>query len=210
MRLLLMIKNSINISFCYCLLVLTGLLSLQAKESKLFEKPGIGLEIGSWKPVKLGNEAAVIPFGVKGASPFFRFFINSPQFGDWTLRCSSGYWAQYNIENVPYVGSVNIFLLMFDLKQRIVPQARLTPFVSYGASVFIGHESSQPMKYFPFGQKSEIGYGANVGAGLDLLLTTHWVATIEFCFHYVQFNRRLGLTDDYSGSKISTGFCYYF
>lgn len=175
-----------------------------------FERPGIGLEIGSWKPNQLKKESAVSPFGVAGSSPFFRLSVTSPEINDWTFRFSGGYWSQTKITDVPNVGSISIILLMLDLKQRIVPQSRLTPFVSYGVSFFVGNESTSPNKHFPDSDDPEVGYGANVGAGFDLLLAKHWSATIEFCYHYVRFNRSIGRTDDYSGPKISTGLVYIF
>ena len=184
--------------------------ALQAKNHDLFKNPGIGFEIGSWKPNSLKKEAAVSPFGVTGASPFLRFFVISPQFRDWTFRCSLGYWAQTQIRELPDVGSVTLVLFMFDLKQRIIPESRLTPFVSYGISIFSGSEYSDEKWYQPFGKNQEVGFGANVGTGFDFLLGSRWVVTTEFCYHYVRFNRDVGRTDDYSGPKISVGFYYLF
>lgn len=179
-------------------------------EQNQFKKPGIGFEIGSWKPNQLKNESSVSPFGVSGSSPFFRLSFTSPEIEDWTFRFSGGYWSQTEIEDVPNVGSISILLFMLDLKQRVVPQARITPFVSYGISFFVGNESRSPKKRYPDSDNPEVGYGANVGAGFDILLVKHWALTIEFCYHYVRFNRDIGRTDDYSGPKISAGFIYLF
>jgi len=190
--------------------VLLNVKMLRANEKNYFRMPGIGIEVGSWKPNKLKKEATILPFGVNGAAPFCRLFFNSPQWGDWTLRCACGYWAQTNIETLPNVGSITLLLFMFDLKQWIIPQSRLTPFVSYGLSIFVGNENESKKNYRPLGKNKEGGYGANVGAGFDLLLVKHWVLTVEFCYHYVRFNRNIGLTSDYSGPKISAGFYYSF
>jgi hypothetical protein len=180
------------------------------KSSDFFKRAGLGLEIGSWKPNALKREATVSPFGVSGASPFFRISLNSPQFRNWTLRASGGYWAQMNIKNVPQVQSLTILLMMLDLKERIIPQSRLTPFVSYGVTILMGRESPDSAEYRPWGGPFQFGYGINVGAGFDFYLRRHWLATTEFCYHYVRFSQPLGGLNDYSGPKISIGFAYLF
>ncbi len=180
-----------------------------AKESKYFGRAALGIEIGSWKPNTLSDKSA-FPFGVEGASPFLNVFVTSPQLGDWTLRGSFGYWAQANIQNRESLYSANVVMFLLDLKERILSESRLTPFVSYGISFSLGSESPVNSKFRKLSRDYETGYGVNVGAGFDLLIFKNWALTMEFCYHYIAFNRTVGLTDDYSGPKINAGFFYTF
>ncbi len=180
------------------------------KNSDFFTRASFSLEIGSWKPNALKREATVSPFGVSGATPFFRGSLNSPQFLNWTLRVSGGYWAQMHIKNDSPVQSLTIILLMLDLKERIIPQSRLTPFVSYGVTFLMGRESPQANEYRPWRGPAQFGYGINVGAGFDFFLHRHWLVTTEFCYHYARFNQSLGGLNDFSGPKISIGLAYQF
>jgi hypothetical protein len=190
--------------------MLTSTPEIMAKESKYFGHTTVGFEIGSWKPNTLEGDKSALPFGVEGASPFIILFITSPQLGDWTLRGSCGYWAQANIQNKENLQSANLVMLMVDLKERILSESRLTPFVSYGISFSLGSESPVNKKYRQLTGGYESGYGVNVGAGFDLSLYKKWALTMEFCYHYLVFNRVVGLTDDYSGPKINMGFFYSF
>ncbi|MBN2090367.1 hypothetical protein JW964_12210 [candidate division KSB1 bacterium] len=198
--------------FSTCLLIFlsTSVLITMAKESRYFGRTAVGFEIGSWKPNSLKADKSALPFGVEGASPFLVVFITSPQLGDWTLRGSCGYWAQANIQNRENLHSANVVMLMVDLKERILSESRLTPFVSYGISFSLGSESPVNKKFRQLSKDYETGYGVNVGAGFDLSIFKNWALTMEFCYHYIVFNRTVGLTDDYSGPKINAGFFYTF
>lgn len=190
--------------------ILTFTPESMSKESKYFGHMAFGFEIGSFKPNSLKADKSALPFGVEGASPFLIIFITSPELGDWTLRGSCGYWAQAKIQNKENLQSVNLVMFMLDLKERILSDSRLTPFVSYGISFSIGSESPQNEKFRRLTSDYETGYGVNVGAGFDFAFYKRWALTMEFCYHYVVFNRSVGLTDDYSGPKINAGFFYSF
>lgn len=204
-------KRLQKILFFYLFIVtLNPLSTLTAKDSKYFGKTALGLEIGTLKPNSLKADKSALPFGVEGASPFVIAFITSPQLGDWTLRASFGYWAQANIQHHEQLHSANLVMFMLDLKERILSESRLTPFVSYGVSFSLGSESAVNKKFRKLTSDYETGYGVNVGAGFDLYIYKNWALTMEFCYHYIVFNRTVGLTDDYSGPKINAGFFYTF
>ena len=167
-----------------------------------------GIEAGAWKPNDLTSKPVLVPVGVDDATLFTRLIFNTPQVADWNLRLSLGFWGQRGIDDLPGIRSVSIFMLMLDLKERIIPNLRLTPFVSYGVSVFWGAEHSENSNLNLFKTAGEVGYGVNVGAGFDFVLTQALVLTTEFSYHYVRFNRVIGYSDDYSGPKVQAGFYF--
>lgn len=174
----------------------------------MYARAGIGFDMGTWKPSKLKEENTSTPLGVPGGLPFYRIYVTTPQLGDWILRLSCGYWGQSDIENQSDVQSIGLTLLMCELKHRIVPQSRFTPFASYGLTVFLGSESPENKHYQWFNPVKEVGYGFNVGTGFDCLFFRKWIATVEFCYHFVRFQEPVGLTNDYSGPRITAGFSF--
>ncbi|MBN1350776.1 hypothetical protein JXJ21_15265 [candidate division KSB1 bacterium] len=182
----------------------------RAQDSRLFGRTAIGMEVGTWKPNKLSTRNDVSSILLKGTSPYYGVFFLVPAPGDWTLRGGMGYWNQTTIENVPDTKSVTILHFILALKQVIIPEFRLSPFVSYGFTFYIGSKNETNIKRIILHKKKEAGYGANVGAGFDFLISTHWVAGLEFCYNYVKFNRVIGMTEDYSGPKVSINLLYSF
>ena len=180
------------------------------QKSKLFGRMSVGIEIGSWKPNKLYNKREMSSLFVKGASPFWGVFLLSPELGDWTLKGGIGYWKQTCLKNMPDTESVTIIHFMLSLKQTIIPEFRLTPFVSYGFAFSLGSENETCIKQVILHKKNEAGFGVNVGAGFDFLITKHWFTGIEFSYHYIKFNQAVGMTNDYSGPKFSANLYYSF
>ena len=202
-------KYFIHILVAY--LLVTGLAVPTAaisaeKERSPFDRFSIGIEAGAWKPNDLTSKPVLVPVGVDDATIFSRLIFNTPRLADWNLRFSVGFWGQRGIDDLPEIGSVSIFMLMLDLKERIIPDLRLTPFVSYGVSVFWGAEYPEQRDFKLFETAGEVGYGVNVGAGFDFILFPSLVLTTEFSYHYVRFNRIIGYSDDYSGPKVQAGF----
>lgn len=183
---------------------------LIAQGPKHFGRISIGIEAGTWIPNKLSNRTTMSSLKVPGAKPFLGVFLLSPALKDWTLRGGIGYWNRRSPKNDTGVESVTIIHFMLDLKQIIIPQSRLTPFVCYGLTFYTGSENETSFMRALFYKKKEAGYGINVGAGFDFLITKHWIIGLEFCYHYVKFNHVVGMTDDYSGPKIAANLYYSF
>jgi len=115
-------------------LVLTLLMSrtfVFGQEKNYFARPGIGLSIGSWSPINLDIAKAVDLASTK-TSPFSSIFFITPFSGGSALRLGLGFWRQFNVEDEPGVNSVVVLPLSVDLKHQMIPQARLSPYVSYG------------------------------------------------------------------------------
>ncbi|MDZ7261717.1 MAG: hypothetical protein ONB05_06395, partial [candidate division KSB1 bacterium] len=205
-------KLLMKLKLCFCTLLLLCLyhVKLSAQESNFFGRTSIGLELGSWKPNTLTDEATVSPFGVPSATPFLGLFILSPAIQSWIFRATFGFWAQNNIKSLAPIQSVTIYTFMLDLKNPLLPQSRLSPFVSYGATVYLGSENESQSSKAKLSKEKQTGYGANVGAGFEIMLGRHWVIGMEFCYHYALFRQVLGLTKDYSGPKITLAVYYSF
>jgi len=196
-----------------CVLCLTiffaGASHALAQEGLFFGKFSIGGEIGAWKPNALETESTLSPFGVSGASPYLGVFLLSPLSKSLMLRLTGGFWSRDEVHLLG-TNSVTIYPVMLDLKYYLVPQFRLSPFVSYGGALYVGTEDQAHNLRALVSHRSELGLGANVGTGFDLQLARHFALGVEFRYHYAKFQHPLGETDDYSGPKISAAAFFLF
>jgi hypothetical protein len=166
------------------------------------------IEVGNWQPHSLNDEPRFDTFGAAGATPFFGLSLCAPLGGGLGLRLSAGFWSLRDLEEVETVHSLVLQPLFLDLKYWLIPNYRLSAYVTYGAGVIWGTENETE----PFGEKlrnARAGWGANLGAGFDVVLSSRFGVGMAFHYHYVRFNKPLGGVEDFSGPKI-TGMVFFF
>ena len=201
-----------KVILCSLLMILILLFTEEgwSQETNPFGKVSLGIEVGSWKPNNLSTDASVSPFGLEGASPYVGIFVLSPWLSSFTFRATLGFWSQGKIAALADIESVTLLPVMLDLKYQLAAPSRLSPYVSYGVAAYFGSENKVKGLQAELRRHTEMGLGVNFGAGIDLLLARHWGLGAEFRYHYAKFSKKLGLTDDYSGPKLSAGVYYLF
>ncbi len=190
-----------------CLLV--NYLSFAADKSNYFAGGSLGGELGVWKPSSLDAHPSKPFKNVKGADPYWGISFVTPSFASFALRVTLIQWQQNLTGTSSRLESVTLRHLSLDLKNQIVSQARISPYACYGLAAIWSRE--QPVdvgdKKVPL---DRAGYGVNVGAGLDVQTLKHWAFAIEYQYLYAVFEKKVGLTDNYSGPKVSCKVMYLF
>ena len=181
-----------------------------ADDSGQFDKLSIGLEFGTWKPNNLRTTET--PFTISRSSKYFYFgsFFLSPISSNLQLRITLGYFNYSKHEDTLQKKKVCLIPVLADLKYLLISDSRLSPYVSYGAGLYIGDDSFSQIFSSTEDKNTAIGYGLNFGTGFDLLITEKWAAGLEFRYHYLRFSDVLIFTDDYSGPKINLNLFYLF
>lgn len=175
-----------------------------------FGKPSLGFSVGSWKPVDLDRSTTVSIIPTRRTSPFYELFFISPWLKTLAIRFSLGYWQQKEVPDLAKVHSVLILPLSIDIKYQMLPQARLSPYASYGVTFYYGTEN--PKENFPqrIAETAELALGFNVGAGLDYSISRRWAIGSEFQYLYARMPHLIGHIDNYSGPKITMRIFYLF
>ncbi|MBD3289844.1 outer membrane beta-barrel protein [candidate division KSB1 bacterium] len=200
-----------NIRGLYILLLsLVWLNSARADDSGMFDKMSIGLEFGTWKPNNLRSTET--PFTISPASKYFYFgsSVMSPISGNLQLRTTLGYFNYHKNDETSRKKTVCLIPVLADLKYLLISDSRLSPYVSYGAGLYIGDDRFSQIFSSSEDKNTAIGYGLNFGTGFDLLITENWAAGLEFRYHYLRFSDVLIFTEDYSGPKINMTVFYLF
>ena len=174
----------------------------------LSKRFSIAVEFGNWQPHTLNDNPSFNTFGAAGATPYAGFALSVPLLGDLSTRFSIGYWSLRDLEEVESVHSLIMLPLCLDFKYYLVPDNRLSAYVTYGGGIYWGVENET----FLFGDKlreARAGLGVSLGAGVDVVITKTLALGIAFQYHYVRFKKPLGGVDDFSGPKI-TGILFFF
>jgi opacity protein-like surface antigen len=169
----------------------------------------IGVEAASYKPSILDEKPTSVFEGVPGSSLSYGVFFVSPWVGNYALRVAVLQWFQSDLYDKCDVQKIRLRPVAIDLKNRILGGTTLSPYVSYGILFIWAAEKPVGAKNF-VEEKSQFGYGASVGAGLDLALISRWSLGVEFQYWYAKLSNTIGLTDDYSGPKISAKLYFMF
>ncbi len=169
---------------------------------------GVGAELGIWKPSELDRFPSRPLKNVDGAAPYVGGDLLLPFFRSHVLRVSVMQWRQNELEEVN-LSSVILRQLAFNLKYLLLPQYFISPYACYGASAFWSRElrrneaeSKPPL--------DRAGWGFDVGAGIDLVVNRRWAVGAEYQYLYARFAKRVGLTDDYSGPRVSARLFFFF
>lgn len=180
-----------------------------ADPGTIAQRAAIGIEIGNWQPHSLNDEPRFTDFGAAGATPFVGLSIVLPIRSDLGLRLSADYWALRDLEETEHVHSLTVHPLCLDFKYWLIPDYWLSAFVMYGGGVYWGVENETD----PFGDrlsKARAGWGANLGAGVDLAITRHLGFGVLLQYHFVRFSEPVGGVEDYSGPKVGGELHWFF
>lgn len=182
---------------------------LPAQSQNNFTRGNISLEYGVWKPGTL-DENPSSPFeNVPGAKPYKGASLVTPSLGSFSLLLSYMVWKQDGLESRTALDYVSLQQLAVGVKNYILTQSRICPYVNYGFAVIWSHED--PVGPNPEKVKlDQAGYGFNVGAGVNVYLISHWAIAAEYSYVYARLDSKVGLTDNYSGPKLSCKLLYLF
>jgi len=179
-----------------------------SQDEGIQKRVSFAFEMGNWQPHTLNDEPSFTTFGAAGATPYLGFALSIPFVLGMGLRVSVGYWSLRDLEEVKTVHSLTLHPISVDLKYWFIPDYRLSAYVMYGGGVYWGVENEA----LPLGtklRKARAGWGANLGAGFDFVLSRRLGLGMAFQYHYVRFKDSLGGVDDFSGPKI-TGMVFFF
>lgn len=175
----------------------------------IVQRAALGFEVGNWQPHSLNDEPRFTDFGAAGATPFIGFSVCFPLRSDLGLRLSADYWALHDLEETEQVHSLTVHPLCLDLKYWLIPDYWLSAFVMYGGGIFWGVENETD----PFGDrlsKARAGWGANLGAGVDLAISGRFGIGFLLQYHIVRFPGPVGGVEDYSGPKVGGELHWFF
>ena len=156
---------------------------------------GMGIQMSIWKPTSLDSRPSEPFHLVKGSKMAKSLFYFSPMWQGISLRLQTMQW-QIEFESSP--DKAHLRFLTLDVKQQIVTQARISPFLIGGVSMIWGKEQS-PDQNPGFDQ---MGTGLQVGAGVDFFLSNHLGLAIEYQYVYAKLLQPLGPTDNYTGPNL--------
>jgi len=198
-----------NIYILLLLFIIITPVCLPAQSPDTFTRGNISLEYGIWKPGAL-DENPTKPFeNVPGAKPFKGASLVTPSLGSFSLLCSFMFWKQDGLETKTALEYISLQQLSVGLKNYILTQSRICPYVNYGVAVIWSHED-------PIGPNPEkiklvrAGYGFDVGAGVNIYVISHWAMAAEYSYLYARLDNKVGLTDNYSGPKLAVKLLYLF
>ncbi|MDZ7371374.1 MAG: porin family protein [candidate division KSB1 bacterium] len=191
-------QRTAAILFCLCLLPLAA----------MAKGIGFGGEIGVWKPSDLDRYPSRPLKNVDGAKPYLGGNLILPIYKSHVFRLSFSEWRQKNIVQLDSA-SVALDQLAFDLKYLLLPPVSISPYVSYGASVFWSRQTPKNQNTART-HLERPGWGFEVGAGIDFLIgkTLSW--GVEYQYLYAKFIKRIGLTNNYSGPRVSMRLSWFF
>lgn len=190
------------------LFIILLLLSTCLFASEQLSRANIGLEVGNWKPGDLDSEPGN-PFEiVEGAEAYFGLTGSTPSLGGYSLRFTIFQWKQSGLEQINKE-SVTLRHFSAGIKNAVLPNSPVTPYVAIDLAAIWSREVPVESK----GDKIPLdraGIGIDVGAGLDFLVGNNWALAVEYQYVYSKFSQTVGLTDNYSGPKISLKLLYLF
>ncbi|HEX9934578.1 MAG TPA: hypothetical protein VGB38_05215 [bacterium] len=204
---------NVRVLWIVCFTLVLGLFSQAAYSGGGGTKPFsrrmvLGGTIGNWQPHGLNDEPRFSNFGSAGATPLFGLYVFLPLGGDTGFRLSAGYWSLRNLNKVESAHSLTLYPLSIDVKYWLVPEGRLSAYVLYGGSAVFGIENES----VPFGknlQEARSGWGVNLGAGFDLVMSKRIGMGVLFQYRFVRFQHPLGGVDDFSGPQIAGEFLFF-
>jgi opacity protein-like surface antigen len=164
---------------------------------------GLGVQMSIWKPTSLDNRPSEPFHLINGSKIAKSLFFFSPMWQGISLRLQTMQW-QMEVESS--LDKVHLGFLTLDIKQQIVTQARISPFLIGGASLIWGKEKS-PGHNPAF---DHLGNGLQVGAGVDFFLSNKIGLALEYQYVYAKLSQPLGPTDNYTGPNLGAKLFFTF
>ncbi len=172
------------------------------------DRVSLSFNVGNWQPHSLNDEPRFETFGAAGATPCYALAFSFPLGHEIAFQVNMGYWSLMDLDEVETVHSLTLHPVTVNIKNWLVPDYRLSAYVLYGGGIYWGIENETD----PFGERLQTamaGWGANLGAGIDLALSSRLGLGLSFQYNYVQFEKRLGGVEDFSGPQWAAIFYYY-
>ena len=163
----------------------------------VWAQSSIGLQVGLWKPSALDENPSKPFANIKGSGPSLGVFLASPEWQGFALQATAWGWRQSLSD-----GEVQMLHLSADLKNLLISQTRIRPYVTYGAAVILGRCQNSGL--------SQQGMSINFGAGLEFNLLNSSGIALEYQYLYTVFKKAFGATDNYSGPKLTAKWFYRF
>ncbi len=182
------------------------LFALTAEAAPRHSRGGIALLTGNWKPSEIDTHPSAPFTRVNGARYFCGVALLTPEVGGLALQISGWEWHQGALAERTDVNEVKLRHLAFDIKHQLITATVICPYVTYGSGVVFARTT-------PAGASSGFqhrGYAFNVGAGLDFSISRQWGLAAEYQYLYVDLQKKTGLTDKYSGPKVSFKLHFFF
>ncbi len=200
-----MVKRVFPYTVAFCLYVLAT--AGWAQNPQAHTGPAIGLQMGIWKPSSLDDHPSQPFRQVKGADYAPGLYLITPDWKGIALRFTLFQWQQHQYNSTDE--RIKLRHLSAEIKQQIISQARISPFMTLGLSGIYAnsHDSSGDQAVSEY---QRAGYGINVGAGIDFILLQHWSVVTEYQYLYAKFENMVGKTDNYSGPHLSVKLQYDF
>ena len=192
-----------------CFLLLLLIIPAVTLAKNPLSRNQFSLDLGIWKPGSLDKHPSRPFENVEGGRTCWGFSYTTPSWQDFAFRVSIFQWGQNFEKQSSRLASVTLRHLSLELKNAILQQSTISPFVSFGAAAIWSRE-------VPTGGQSgnipldRAGFGGNVGAGLDIIVAPHLAIAVEYQYLYARFEKNVGLTEVYSGPKISLRIGYRF
>jgi len=164
---------------------------------QLFGRTGIGVQAGIWKPSSLDRDPSNPLAAIQGSGSSFGVQATTPVWQGFALQLSAWTWQRSAGADRAKTCLVH---LSGDLKNLLLSQTRLQPYVIYGAALISGKEEN--------GRFNQIGLSVNCGAGFDLQVHPRFILSLEYQYLYVILNHRHSQSPDYSGPKLTAKFAF--
>lgn len=171
-------------------------------------RANIGMEYGIWKPSSLDDYPSQPLKNVAGADPYWGLTLTTPVIQSHSIRISIMQWRQEGLEEVG-LEAATLRHLAVDLKYYVLPDYTVSPYVSYGLAAIWSQEEPQNNTHERI-PPDRAGWGFDLGAGIDFMLYRHLGLGVEYQYLYAVFAKRVGMTTNYSGPKISFKFFFIF
>lgn len=172
------------------------------------DRIALSFNLGNWQPHSLNDEPRFETFGAAGATPFYSCALSFPLGRELAFQANFGYWSLMDLDEVESVHSLTLHPFTLNVKYWLIPDYRLSAYVLYGGGIYWGIENETD----PFGEEfnqAMTGWGANLGAGIDLALGSRIGLGLSFQYNYVQFEKLLGGVEDFSGPQWAATLHYY-
>ena len=192
--------------FTYIICMFLIAIDCLGQNTNYLNKNSIGIEFGAWNPNNLQSSESKTSLSSIEKNIFYGGFLLTPLTKSLLFRITIGYYNFSKNNSNKINDNLTLLPLLFDIKYLLIPETRISPYVSYGIGSCLFYSSNEDVSSIPI--KNRIGYSLNLGTGFDFLLTKHLAFSFEFRYHYLKFNKEIIFTDNYSGSKINLTFYY--
>ncbi len=167
----------------------------------------MGLLVGYWKPSSLDTHPSNPLKPIENSDVGLGLLVVSPSLQGVSLRFQAYQWStRYQVPGAEK--KVKLRHLSLDIKQQLLSQIPASPYATFGMAMMWARES------LPFSTSeagfNRMGYGFQVGAGLDAQILSHLGVALEYQYFYAKFDHSVGQTDNYSGPNLSLRIHYWF